>query len=619
MGLDPSNRLEGSVLKGHEICSPLESKYQASLLGFVIGDALGAATETLPRDEIRERFGKVEQILGLERKGIERGDGTDDTQMLLCVARSLAETGQLCLTDIADRFVEWYLKKPIGLGDICRKGISRYYNQGSIEAPYDVLDAGNGGVMRSLPTILRYRKDRRTAKFAAVTQSRITHNCMLSDHACEQYAELVLMALNGLSKEEIKIYLKSDPVFYQEEYDGRSGGYVVETMRSVLYCFLNTSNLRDSLITATNLGYDTDTIAALTGGVAGAFYGLQSIPNEWTETLNSSIWEECRLLSKRLVVLSENQYESSFSDFLKHRGIRYSGKLPFDILDMGMDIFSRYKASLLGVAIGEMIANKTKSFDSGRICGFPAASSDIIWEASIKDEITEDLPATAAMISLAVAESLCRRKGHVPRDVAWRMFDGLKGKHSPTDNTYFDAYAHYKDTGGGEAPYDSKAIGVYGLFGVLPVVLFFHCRAEEIRDAAVAQSRITNNNEVSDISAMCFAEVLLAVLRGKNKEELMNIEGTMGYESYTSKKDPLSGFKLALDAVLETSSFVSAIETVVAASNGDSSVSALCGGLAGAYYGLSSIPKSWIARMNRELNSQISNIAEKLYSAAMAQ
>lgn len=64
-----------------------------------------------------------------------------------------------------------------------------------------------------------------------------------------------------------------------------SSGYVVDTLEAALWCVLTTDNYKDCVLKAVNLGGDTDTIAAIAGGLAGALYGLKSIPQEWTETL----------------------------------------------------------------------------------------------------------------------------------------------------------------------------------------------------------------------------------------------------------------------------------------------------------------------------------------------
>jgi ADP-ribosylglycohydrolase len=78
-----------------------------------------------------------------------------------------------------------------------------------------------------------------------------------------------------------------------------STGYVVDTLEAALWCLLNTDNYRDCVLTAVNLGDDTDTIAAVAGGLAGIIYGVggeKGIPLEWIETIahKEGIAELCK-------------------------------------------------------------------------------------------------------------------------------------------------------------------------------------------------------------------------------------------------------------------------------------------------------------------------------------
>jgi ADP-ribosyl-[dinitrogen reductase] hydrolase len=65
----------------------------------------------------------------------------------------------------------------------------------------------------------------------------------------------------------------------------KSSGYVIHTLHAALWCFKNTDNFRDAILLATNLGEDADTVAAVTGQIAGAFYGMSGIPIMWLDKL----------------------------------------------------------------------------------------------------------------------------------------------------------------------------------------------------------------------------------------------------------------------------------------------------------------------------------------------
>lgn len=65
----------------------------------------------------------------------------------------------------------------------------------------------------------------------------------------------------------------------------RGSGYVVESLEAALWCFQTTSSFRECVLRAANLGDDADTTAAVAGQLAGAYYGLAAIPEEWRNKL----------------------------------------------------------------------------------------------------------------------------------------------------------------------------------------------------------------------------------------------------------------------------------------------------------------------------------------------
>lgn len=84
----------------------------------------------------------------------------------------------------------------------------------------------------------------------------------------------------------------------------RSSGYVVETLEAAVWSFLNTGSYRDCVLKAVNLGDDTDTVAAVAGGLAGIFYGYEEIPKEWLAVIPKRDWIEqmCRNLQEKLAL-----------------------------------------------------------------------------------------------------------------------------------------------------------------------------------------------------------------------------------------------------------------------------------------------------------------------------
>jgi ADP-ribosyl-[dinitrogen reductase] hydrolase len=283
-----------------------EKRIKGSMLAFAVADSLGASTEFMTPEEIKRDIGVHRDITGGGWLMLERGEITDDSEMVLCIARSLVECQGFNLKNIADKFVVWYDDDPIDIGKTCRAGIHRYIRTGELIRPGSHEQAGNGGVMRELPLILLYSNKREIMLETVVSQSRLTHNNPESDMGCCCYAELVAAALAGVGKDDLRKIADNYPLFSPEKFDGKSRGYIVETLRTVLHYFFATDSLEDCVIATVNNGQDADTTGALAGGLAGAVYGIEAIPLRWLDVLDRNVHNELRELSEQLVVLKES-------------------------------------------------------------------------------------------------------------------------------------------------------------------------------------------------------------------------------------------------------------------------------------------------------------------------
>jgi ADP-ribosylglycohydrolase len=78
-------------------------------------------------------------------------------------------------------------------------------------------------------------------------------------------------------KKRIGVFMKREEI--------KSSGYVVDTLEAALWCLLTTTSYKECVLKAVNLGEDTDTVAAVAGGMAGALYGYDEIPKGWIDTL----------------------------------------------------------------------------------------------------------------------------------------------------------------------------------------------------------------------------------------------------------------------------------------------------------------------------------------------
>lgn len=284
--------------------SRLENKVKGALYAFAIGDAMGATTEFMNRDQIRKTYGSVNDIIGGGWLHLKRGQVTDDTQMMICVYEGMrgrptdkADPGYYdTLDNICRKFREWADSNPPDIGNTCRAAIysspnTNYFSW--IEAneyrqqTHGVYDYGNGGVMRCLvPALMGNR-------VLTLDQAYITH----TNEFTQQYTDMY------------RYYLKK-ALFTEKPLVERKlrepSGYVKNTVYNAVEWFRCSNDLPTAIISAVNDGGDADTIAALTGGLAGAYYGYTSIPERWIKHLDPEV---CTKLDEITQYILENMAE----------------------------------------------------------------------------------------------------------------------------------------------------------------------------------------------------------------------------------------------------------------------------------------------------------------------
>ena len=134
----------------------------------------------------------------------------------------------------------------------------------------------------------------------ASESSRTTHATAECCDACEVFTEFLYRSLSGLTKEEIlfnvaprattsKILSIAKGDYRNKPPEKIKGtGYVVDSLEAALFCFWNTDSFKEAVLMAANLGDDADTTAAICGQIAGTYYGVREIPEEWRTRLAMS-------------------------------------------------------------------------------------------------------------------------------------------------------------------------------------------------------------------------------------------------------------------------------------------------------------------------------------------
>ena len=288
----------------------MSNKIYDGIMGLVVGDALGVPYEFMVREYINCN---CRDMTGFGTYNQPPGTWSDDSSMTLATLVSLARNeGKINLEDIMNRFRGWLYDKlytPHGVtfdvGHTTRCSIARY---DIVKKNLDTCggkalsDNGNGSLMRILPLAF---VDTTDEDICAV--SSLTHAHHIATTACKIYVAIANALLHDVHKEDAVLdalgryrhlmtteFLRLFDIQNYSREVIQSDGYVIHTLEAALWCFLTTDNYSDCVLTAVNLGNDTDTTAAVAGGLAGLYYGVgdenEGIPEYWIEKIAKKEW-----------------------------------------------------------------------------------------------------------------------------------------------------------------------------------------------------------------------------------------------------------------------------------------------------------------------------------------
>ena len=236
--------------------------------------------------------------------------------MALCLAQSLIYKQGTDQKDQLSKYLKWFQDgymsangRSIGCGKVVLRALYRYMSRDCSECGNSRLarGAGNGSLMRIAPVALFYAHDVKLAMQMARKSSLTTqHGLSICSDACMYLTGLIVGAIEGKSKDKLLSFNYAKKLFeYMENYtfheeveelakgsykdkarnEIEAKGYVVKTLESALWAFYNTSTFNEGLILVVNLGDDADTVGAVYGQLAGAYYGVDNIALEYKEGL----------------------------------------------------------------------------------------------------------------------------------------------------------------------------------------------------------------------------------------------------------------------------------------------------------------------------------------------
>ena len=307
------------------------------IMGVVVGDALGCPVQFESRKEVARH--PVTDMRGYGTFNLPEGSWTDDSSLTIALLESIRRIGKIDLDDIMENFMKWLYN-----GDFTPYGQSYDIGRGTMQAidrysrirnakkcgGDEARNNGNGSLMRILPACIYCNVMETSGIYSDCdaidvihSVGGLTHAHIRSNIACGLYFFMVKQILigEGPLQERMREGLTQGFAFYESRladkenlhyYDRlrdltafkslpaekiKSTGYVVDALEAAVWSLITTDRFDQALLKAVNLGDDTDTVGAIAGGLAGLYYGYDTIPENWLSAIKRREWieEMCRI------------------------------------------------------------------------------------------------------------------------------------------------------------------------------------------------------------------------------------------------------------------------------------------------------------------------------------
>jgi len=277
----------------------VKDRARGCLLGLAVGDALGGPVEWLSSEAIEQRHGgPLRELVGGGWLGLRPGQVTDDTEMALALARSLAEEGDYDPEAAMSKYLAWFASDPPDVGNTIgavlgavRRGVPAADAAKGVHESSGGKSAGNGSLMRCAPLAVRYHREFHALWDAATADSRLTHHDPLAAEACVFFTTVLAARISGHSLLEAPAYdprliqgLNTDPED-AARHARDEVGYVLTALAVGRCADRGASDFEGGLTWAVNLGGDADTNGAVAGALLGARFGSRGIPARWLDLL----------------------------------------------------------------------------------------------------------------------------------------------------------------------------------------------------------------------------------------------------------------------------------------------------------------------------------------------
>ncbi len=332
------------------------NKFDGTLLGVAIGDTLGHPFEGVLRKDIKSRFDNFEEFIQNNKKLFNTY--TDDSQLTLHTAKALIQGNGFTYDNFIKEYIRWLNDPPIGPGYGCISSI-RKLKQGISWQQAASNSGGNGTAMRIAPIGLFYCKNIKELKKYSIESSKITHShpaasagaviiaraiAFLIDKdpktgfSIDEFFEALTSIISNSQEEIWKEFVKTlnklklnlhlpieaglikfsqigvKSPYFIEQYLGQAfvHPYTMSTVICSIFLFLKRRNsFKECIYELATAGGDSDTIGAIGGSLAGAYFGLENIPLDLIKLVKDH--KKILIISEALYNKFKNQLNLSYS------------------------------------------------------------------------------------------------------------------------------------------------------------------------------------------------------------------------------------------------------------------------------------------------------------------
>ena len=250
-------------------------------IGLFVGDALGAPLEFIPTEDVSF----TTEMTGGGVHKTSPGEWTDDGAMALAIADSYVEYERFVPSLIMQNFKRWRNSGAFGTRDYCfdigtttADALASATNKRPYAGSGDDMASGNGSIMRAAPTIIANHNNLGQCIGQSVATALLTHGSADTVNYMSAFAHEMFVGKMLPEYAMLRQWTTKRP--------DKGGGSIMYAYNTAWRCATRYSNFEDAVISAVNLGYDADTVGAVTGMIVGRLYGYSNIPKRWLNVLH---------------------------------------------------------------------------------------------------------------------------------------------------------------------------------------------------------------------------------------------------------------------------------------------------------------------------------------------